>query len=1154
MLIPTFSGVIEKANNAKDFSYVTNMNEILELEEITNEKNETMYDAAEDLEKYGMDIEKLPSSKGYIYVWNSKENRVAVLDKDYKLVFPQGEEINDSNKENYFAVAKTEEEINNLYSLGYSVYLKESATVTTVNATQGFDAGNNTTAISVSYTNSGTQAKDVVIRTNGGTLTIDATSDTVYHYGYADSVDIQAVKTTSYHENGRVPFMSMQYGRVVLESNSNVTHIHFERKTESSFDDIIVSKANNVELPDFSRDPVTIGAQDILVVEVQSNNSSEFVWLEANGNGTIEDQRVLVSSSKTGAKTAVTAQTAEEHVKQIANTKVGDTVIEGGKTAEAVEAIKEQAVNEYYEKEFVPTGIPANAVAYSYDKDTKELSTFASLEEAYNSVEEGGTGSFVICKDIDLGTQVFQIADKSITLTGQKGMKPVVRGDFYIHHTSGNHTVQFSNLVLVKGSTSQKDNIKDKSICLTADDANRLTVENCVFDSDSSSLNMNHSKHSSALSVYYASNNHTGTALVFKNNEIKAIYETAINTGCQDDTYPTNPAVGYHRPNVVQPIIEGNIIKGNSKTYGFVGSSAYLKNNTFDGIKKAFQVYAAWSGQSGYNGEFNFVVKGNKFKNLSNETFKVYNVDEVTGDDANDVLFDFADDNTFENVSTFCAIGDHSGKFGFELAMSLNGKSFVGFENPEVCFKLANAILSKKEELETDYMTLPNGEQVMTYTQPVAPQGGRTGLYYDVSGTRLWYFAAVSENNHYFVDSENNIYIVKFTAGGSLTTSGLAISSDDRIPETLVEGTFYKTNFEIHTFEGNTLYNATASRDGNKVIVTPTAGYTIADVNLFISNNNSKDKVLITANPSATADSDTTIYVVEGEGALGQFKSYGDWTVTIDRDVANYQSYGKQDITVNAGKTISNTLLIDSLAAVNSTVVNNGTIKNLYIYAKTTVTNNDSATINSINVGKFDGYTGDRIRTARDAQNSVIDNYGTIKSLSSSTKIQVTNKANANLGSLYLTSCDGSAVAYALDSVIVNDGTMCAGKGQNIYIYVRCTFTNNGIIGVEGRVKGDHANASAAVECEDIGGIIYLGNYAAGDSHNGLVFVNNGRIHTGARHNGEWHQEFTFWVCGSTSGHNVVVTIQNKGTINGESGSKYYKSTFGGDLIVNVSE
>ncbi len=228
VLIPTFSGVIEKANNAKDFSYVTNMNEILELEEITNEKNETMYDAAEDLEKYGMDIEKLPSSKGYIYVWNSKENRVAVLDKDYKLVFPQGEEINDSNKENYFAVAKTEEEINNLYSLGYSVYLKESATVTTVNATQGFDAGKNTTAISVSYTNSGTQAKDVVIRTNSvsTTLTINTTYGNVDHYGSLGKLIVTEVPYDCYYEYGQTTYAKAAKGKIVAKTGGEISILY----------------------------------------------------------------------------------------------------------------------------------------------------------------------------------------------------------------------------------------------------------------------------------------------------------------------------------------------------------------------------------------------------------------------------------------------------------------------------------------------------------------------------------------------------------------------------------------------------------------------------------------------------------------------------------------------------------------------------------------------------------------------------------------------------------------------------------------------------------------------------------------------------------------------------------------------------------------
>lgn len=97
----------------------------------------------------------------------------------------------------------------------YSVYAGPRWTETSITGLNvGFDAGSRTNIESISYQNSTTQK--VVIRTNGGTLTVNAPSDDVHHYGYADSVDIQAVKTTSYHENGRVPFMSMQYGRVVL--------------------------------------------------------------------------------------------------------------------------------------------------------------------------------------------------------------------------------------------------------------------------------------------------------------------------------------------------------------------------------------------------------------------------------------------------------------------------------------------------------------------------------------------------------------------------------------------------------------------------------------------------------------------------------------------------------------------------------------------------------------------------------------------------------------------------------------------------------------------------------------------------------------------------------------------------------------------------
>lgn len=311
VLIPTFSGVIEKANNAKDFSYVTNMNEILELEEITNGKNETMYDAAGDLEKYGMDIEKLPSSKGYIYVWNSKENRVAALDKDYKLVFPQGEEINDSNKENYFAVAKTEEEINKLYELGYSVYLKESATVTTVNATQGFDAGKNTKVTAVNYTG-GDTAKSVITRTNlpldkrgktNITLTINAEKDSVSHYGEATEVVVTAVAMASYHEFGKVTTLKVTKGHILAENGAKIGDL------------VVTSEASSVKITNENK-----GSIENFVVETSETNKD--VNITYNGkSGSLEEIKSDIAKDTNiivlGDENAVNMVSSVEEIQKI---------------------------------------------------------------------------------------------------------------------------------------------------------------------------------------------------------------------------------------------------------------------------------------------------------------------------------------------------------------------------------------------------------------------------------------------------------------------------------------------------------------------------------------------------------------------------------------------------------------------------------------------------------------------------------------------------------------------------------------------------------------------------------------------------------------------------------------------------------------------
>ncbi len=275
VLIPTFSGVIEKANNAKDFSLVSEMNKVLALEEATDGKNETMHDAALVLEEYGMDIEKLPSSKGYIYVWNSKENRVAALNKDYKLVFPQGEEIKDSNKENYFAVAKTEEEINKLYEHGYSVYLKENASVNKdISIRYGFDMGNNQKVRTVNYTG-GATAKSVIIRTNsyknkyGRIVEIDidivAEKDSVSHYGEANKVRVTAV--ANYHEFGTCNTIEVTKGHILVESNAKIGDL------------IVKSEASSVKITNENK-----GSIENFVVETETNKDVNITYNGKSGS------------------------------------------------------------------------------------------------------------------------------------------------------------------------------------------------------------------------------------------------------------------------------------------------------------------------------------------------------------------------------------------------------------------------------------------------------------------------------------------------------------------------------------------------------------------------------------------------------------------------------------------------------------------------------------------------------------------------------------------------------------------------------------------------------------------------------------------------------------------------------------------------------
>ena len=83
----------------------------------------------------------------------------------------------------------------------------------------------NDTNDTVTYTNSGS-AQEVIIRTNGGNLVIDARGDAVHHYGNAKILDVKAVANNSYYEYGTIAFARFAEGHLIVKDNAKIITLY----------------------------------------------------------------------------------------------------------------------------------------------------------------------------------------------------------------------------------------------------------------------------------------------------------------------------------------------------------------------------------------------------------------------------------------------------------------------------------------------------------------------------------------------------------------------------------------------------------------------------------------------------------------------------------------------------------------------------------------------------------------------------------------------------------------------------------------------------------------------------------------------------------------------------------------------------------------
>ena len=206
VLIPTFSNLIQKANVAADTTLIKNLNTALAMDTSVS-KHVTMTQALEATKENGFDVEKIVArATDNKIVWDSVNDCFAYSEKDKTGLTYIPDSKTDAKVEDYqlWTIVKdaTLDEKYSSYIAGRNVIANNP-----IAATKGVDVGENTGIAEIVY--SGGSNQSVVIRTNGGKLTVNAPADHVEHYGLAKEIVVTAVSETTYVEHGTVAKMTV---------------------------------------------------------------------------------------------------------------------------------------------------------------------------------------------------------------------------------------------------------------------------------------------------------------------------------------------------------------------------------------------------------------------------------------------------------------------------------------------------------------------------------------------------------------------------------------------------------------------------------------------------------------------------------------------------------------------------------------------------------------------------------------------------------------------------------------------------------------------------------------------------------------------------------------------------------------------------------
>ena len=246
VLIPTFSSLITKANQAKDEALVSNLNKAVAL---STEKYDTVYDVLGAVkENAGFDVAKISASVSeHEILWDSVNYCFVYKTTSGIKYLPDSQ--TETKVEPYQYWQFLSNEIPAVESQKYSIYWAGTE-LEKADVAVGFDAGE-ANVKAVNYTRTVAENENgvkVVIRTKGGNLTVNAPYDTVTRYGMVDNVTITEVAPHSYHEKGEVRGnLLIEKGKLEIAKEAVVNTILVAPKNDNAVE-IITEKGSKVNL------------------------------------------------------------------------------------------------------------------------------------------------------------------------------------------------------------------------------------------------------------------------------------------------------------------------------------------------------------------------------------------------------------------------------------------------------------------------------------------------------------------------------------------------------------------------------------------------------------------------------------------------------------------------------------------------------------------------------------------------------------------------------------------------------------------------------------------------------------------------------------------------------------------------------------------